>query len=205
MPSGRFQGVESLASPPGHLRLDRRDARRSSGFSRCERPRRAQSAHKDSSSLFTFICFRSSTRRRFPLQFDLIVINRGTDEIFKSTLINLIALEKIDRSPRVASEARVEDLVRIWEARPVGKGKLHLIFVGVADRDDSVVRPHWLLIHFHSSMISRSASRMLLRMLASVFPRQSVSSAISSSINAEADSTGARLFILLWVELWAEA
>src|SRR6266404_9860080 len=87
--------------------------------------------------------FRSSTRRRFPLQFDLIVINGGTDEIFQSTLINLIALEKIDRSPRVASEARIEELVRIWEARPVGKGKLHLIFVGVADCDYSVVRPHW--------------------------------------------------------------
>src|SRR6202521_3621906 len=57
-------------------------------------------------------------------------------------LINLVALEKIDGSPRVASEARVEELVRIWEARPVGKGKLHLIFVGVADRDHSVARPH---------------------------------------------------------------
>src|ERR1700732_4397794 len=87
--------------------------------------------------------FRSSTRRRFPLQFDLIVINSGTDEIFYSRLINLIALKTIDRSPRVASEARVEELVGIGEARPVGKGKLHLIFVGVADRDDSVVRPHW--------------------------------------------------------------
>src|SRR5260370_26504250 len=87
--------------------------------------------------------FCSSTRRRFPFQFDLIVINGGTDEIFQSTLIDLIALEKIDRSPRVAFESRVEELVRIWEARPVGKGKLHLIFVGVADRDYSVVRPHW--------------------------------------------------------------
>src|SRR5216683_3471185 len=87
--------------------------------------------------------FRSSTRRRFPLQFDLIVINGGTDEIFQSTLINLIALEKIDRSPRIAFEARVEELVRIWEARPVGKGKLHLVFVGVGDRDYSVVRPRW--------------------------------------------------------------
>src|SRR5437016_5592789 len=88
--------------------------------------------------------FRSSTHRRFPLQFDLIVINGGTDEILQSTLINLIALEKIDRSPRVASEARVEELVRIWEARPVGKRKLHLIFVGIADCDYSVVRPHWV-------------------------------------------------------------
>jgi len=34
------------------------------------------------SSLFTFMYFRSSTRRRFPLQFDLIVINGGTDKIF---------------------------------------------------------------------------------------------------------------------------
>jgi len=34
------------------------------------------------SLLFTFMYFRSSTRRRFPLQFDLIVINGGTDEIF---------------------------------------------------------------------------------------------------------------------------
>jgi hypothetical protein len=34
------------------------------------------------SSLFRFMNFRSSARRRFPLQFDLIVINGGTDEIF---------------------------------------------------------------------------------------------------------------------------
>jgi hypothetical protein len=35
--------------------------------------------------------------------------------------MNLIALEEIDRSPGVAFEARVQDLVRIWEARPAGK------------------------------------------------------------------------------------
>jgi hypothetical protein len=29
----------------------------------------------------TFVCFRSSTRRRFLLQFVLIVIDSGTDEI----------------------------------------------------------------------------------------------------------------------------
>src|ERR1700752_1002193 len=39
-----------------------------------------------------------------------------------------------------------------------------------------------LPIHFHSSIISRSASRMLLRIVASVLPRQSVSFAISASI-----------------------
>jgi hypothetical protein len=33
-------------------------------------------------SRLTFMYFRSSARRRFPLQFDLIVINGVTDEIF---------------------------------------------------------------------------------------------------------------------------
>src|SRR5947207_8623104 len=42
-----------------------------------------------------------------------------------------------------------------------------------------------LPIHFHSSTISRSASRMLLRMLASVLPRQSVSPAINWSIRSD--------------------
>src|SRR6516225_1377105 len=89
------------------------------------------------------MCFRSSSRRRFLLQFALIVTNSSTHETFQSTLINRIALEKIDRSSRVAFEARVEELVRIWEARPVGKGKFHLILLGVGDGDHSVVRPHW--------------------------------------------------------------
>jgi hypothetical protein len=91
------------------------------------------------SSFFALMYFRW----RFPLQFVLIVSNGVTDESFESALIDLIALENIDRSPLVASEARVEKLVGVWEVRPVGKGKLHLILVGVADGDDSVARPHW--------------------------------------------------------------
>src|SRR5260370_13694094 len=50
-------------------------------------------------------------------------------------------------------------------------------------------------IHFHSSTISGSASCMILRTFASVFPRQSPSSLIFSSMNAEADSTGTGLFM----------
>src|SRR5260370_40167130 len=72
----------------------------------------------------------------------MIVSKSGTDEIFQGTRINPVTLEKIDRSSRVAFEARVEQLVRIRQARPVRKGKLHLPFVGVGDRDHSVVRPH---------------------------------------------------------------
>jgi hypothetical protein len=47
-----------------------------------------------------------------------MVSNGGTDEIFWSTPINLVALEKIARSPLVAFEVRVEELVGIGEAGP---------------------------------------------------------------------------------------
>jgi len=46
------------------------------------RTRGGGAAASEFSSFFTFMYFRSSTRRRFPLQFDLIVINGGTYEIF---------------------------------------------------------------------------------------------------------------------------
>jgi transposase len=91
---------------------------------------------------FAFACFRSRTRRRFLLRFGLIEVNGRTDEIFESALINLVTLEKIDRTSRIAFEAGVEKLVRIRESCPVSKGKLHLPFVGVGDRDHSVARPH---------------------------------------------------------------
>ena len=42
-------------------------------------------------------------------------------------------------------------------------------------------------IHFHSSTTSGSAALMSLRILASVFPRQSPSSAILSEISSDAD------------------
>src|SRR5208283_604055 len=53
-----------------------------------------------------------------------------------------------------------------------------------------------LPIHFHSSMISRSAPRKILRTLASVFPRQSVSPAISWSIRSDGFIGSSRLQFL---------
>jgi hypothetical protein len=131
------------------------------------------------------VYLRPRARGRFLLQFDLIVINSGTGEIFQGTPVNLVALEEIARSPGIASEARVEQLVRIWEPRSLGKGKLDLSLWAlptaiIPSRDHT-----GLPIHFHSSMISRSAARILLRMLASVLPRQSVSPAISRSIRSD--------------------
>src|SRR5579872_4199346 len=44
--------------------------------------------------------------------------------------------------PLIAPKARVEELVRIRKVRTVRKGKLHLVFVGVANRDHAIARPH---------------------------------------------------------------
>src|SRR5262245_37244161 len=49
--------------------------------------------------------------------------------------------------------------------------------------------------HFHSSTISGSVARMILRSFASIFPRQSESALILASINAEADSAGTVFFM----------
>ncbi len=81
-------------------------------------------------------------RGRFLLQFGLIVVNRGPNQIFQRRRMDLVALEKIDRSPRIASKAGVEELVGIRKMRAVHKGNLHLILVGVGDRDHAVARPH---------------------------------------------------------------
>src|SRR5262245_30644750 len=87
--------------------------------------------------------FRSSMRRHSPLQFGLIVINGGADEILQSTLANLVALGKIDRSPHLAFEARIEELVRIRESGPVREGKFHLALEDGGNCDQPVARPRW--------------------------------------------------------------
>jgi hypothetical protein len=61
------------------------------------------------SCLFAFACCRSRSRRRFLLQFAPIVIDRGPDESFQSTLIDLVVLMDIDRASRVAFEAGIEE------------------------------------------------------------------------------------------------
>src|SRR5215510_3492992 len=52
------------------------------------------------------------------------------------------------------------------------------------------------LTHFHSSTISGSASTMIARTFASVFPRQSPSSLIRASMIAEAESIGMLLIYI---------
>src|ERR1039457_462268 len=96
-----------------------------------------------------------------------LILSPSKKSIARHTLPPRPALKSLSGSGRLAPWAKVSFTLSLW-ALPTA-----II--------PSRAHPG-LPIHFHSSMISRSASRMLLRRLASVFARQSVSPAISSSI-----------------------
>src|SRR5208282_4907269 len=93
---------------------------------------------------------------------------------WKSIALHLLpsrpALKSLSGSGRWAPLEKVSFTLSLW-ALPTAM---------IPSRDHT-----GLPIHFHSSMISRSASRMLLRTPASVLPRQSVSPAISSLIRSD--------------------
>jgi len=79
--------------------------------------------------------------RGLPLPQGAIAIHGRTNQIFQGALIDFVPLFQIDRSPFIASEAGVEELVRIWKACALRKGHFYFIFVGVGHTDESVVRP----------------------------------------------------------------
>src|SRR5262249_52585985 len=56
--------------------------------------------------------------------------------------VYLLALMKVDGTPRVSLQTRVEEPRRILESRPLGEGHLHDTFVSLARADQTVVRPH---------------------------------------------------------------
>src|SRR5579859_1792180 len=90
--------------------------------------------------------------------------------IARHTLPAKPALKSLSGSGRLAPWAKVSFTLSLW-ALPTAI---------IPSRDHT-----GLPIHFHSSMISWSASRMVLRTLASVLPRQSLSPAISTSIRSD--------------------
>ena len=104
-----------------------------------------------------------------------------------------VAFAEVDRPPRVALQARVEEARGIFQRRALGEGHLHGALVGLAGADDPVVRPHGNapgldgFLHFTSSTTSGSASLISVRSRASISPRQSSSSAILASINSDGD------------------
>src|SRR6266487_2001484 len=99
-----------------------------------------------------------------------LILSPSNKSIARQALPPRPALKSLSGSGRLAPWEKVSFTLSLWA----------LATAIIPSRDHT-----GLPIHFHSSIISRSASRMPLRMLASVLPRQSVSSAISSSIRSD--------------------
>src|SRR5713226_8302415 len=99
-----------------------------------------------------------------------LILSPSNKSIARHVLPLKPALKSLSGSGRLAPWEKVSFTLSLW-ALPTAI---------IPSRDHT-----GLPIHFHSSMISRSASRMLLRMLANVLPRQSVSFAISWSIRSD--------------------
>src|ERR1700688_3561056 len=99
-----------------------------------------------------------------------LILSPSKRSIARHALPPRPALKSLSGSGRLAPWAKVSFTLSLW-ASPTAI---------IPSRDHT-----GLPIHFHSSIISRSASRKLLRMLASVLPRQSVSFAIRSSIRSD--------------------
>src|SRR5437588_5954099 len=99
-----------------------------------------------------------------------LILSPSNKSIARQALPPRPALKSLSGSGSLAPWAKVSFTLSLW-ALPTAM---------IPSRDHT-----GLPIHFHSSMISRSASRMLLRMLASVLPRQSVSPAISWSMRSD--------------------
>src|SRR5258708_39418488 len=110
------------------------------------------------------------------------ILSPSRKSIARLALPSRPALKSLSGSGRLAPWEKVSFTLFLWA----------LATAIIPSRDHA-----GLPIHFHSSIISRSASRMLFRMLANVLPRQSVSSAISWSIRSDGFiglSCGLKLF-----------
>src|ERR1700678_3323326 len=99
-----------------------------------------------------------------------LTLSPSRKSIARHTLPSRPALKSLSGSGRLAPWEKVSFTFPLWA----------LATAIIPSRDHT-----GLPIHFHSSVISRSAARMLLRTLAKVLPRQSVSFAISWSIRSD--------------------
>src|SRR5215468_2058982 len=99
-----------------------------------------------------------------------LILSPSKKSIARHTLPPRPALKSLSGSGSLAPLEKVSFTLSLW-ALPTAI---------IPSRDHT-----GLPIHFHSSIISRSASRMLFRILANTLPRQSVSCAISWSIRSD--------------------
>src|SRR5580704_5923171 len=99
-----------------------------------------------------------------------LILSPSNKSIARHALPFRPALKSLSGSGRLAPWEKVTFTFSLWA----------LATAIIPSRDQT-----GLPIHFHSSMISRSAPRILLRTPASVLPRQSVSPAIRWSIRSD--------------------
>src|SRR4029079_3586897 len=71
----------------------------------------------------------------------LVQLGGGADQRDERLLVDLLSLVNVDRPPRVALQARVEQAGRIVERRALEERQLDDALVGLARADPAVVRP----------------------------------------------------------------
>src|SRR5271163_2245027 len=120
--------------------------------------------------LFDFVRLKSMAARTRFFRARSLILSPSNKSIARQVLPPKPALKSLSGSGRLAP----------WEKVSFTLSLCALPTAIIPSRDHT-----GLPIHFHSSMISRSAPRMLLRMVAKVLPRQSVSPAISWSIRCD--------------------
>src|SRR4029434_11012237 len=91
-------------------------------------------------------CLRVESYARFrglALGCGLVQGHGSANKSLQRLLVYLLALAKVDGTPRVPLKTGVEEAGRILQSRPFGEGHLHDILVSLARADQSFVRPHW--------------------------------------------------------------
>src|SRR5260370_28168142 len=105
--------------------------------------------------------FCSSTRRRFPLQFDLIVINGGTDEIFRARSLIVSPSKKSIARHALPSRPALKGLSGSGWLAPWEKVSLPFSLWALSNAFIPSFYHSGLPIHFHSSLNSLSVPRLL--------------------------------------------
>ena len=78
-------------------------------------------------------------------------LHHGADELLKGSFVDLLPFVDVDRTPRVAFQAGIEELLRVLEGGSTEEGELHHLLVQFLRADAAVMGPDggaggfWLL------------------------------------------------------------
>src|SRR5213076_3238171 len=77
--------------------------------------------------------------------------HRGADELLEGSCVDLLAFAEVDRTPGVAFQAGIEELLRVLDGGSAKEGELHDLLVRLPRADAAVMGPDrgsggfWLL------------------------------------------------------------